>query len=37
MMCIAVKAEGFIAINIGFENTAGPYNHQAVALLVEGD
>ena len=37
MMCIAVKAEGFIAINMGFENTAGPYNHQAVALLVEGD
>lgn len=36
-MCIAVKAEGFIAINIGLENTAGPYNHRAVALLVEGD
>ncbi|XP_061999449.1 pectinesterase/pectinesterase inhibitor PPE8B-like [Rosa rugosa] len=33
----AVKAEGFIAIDIGFENTAGPHNGQAVALLVKGD
>ncbi|XP_024162689.1 pectinesterase/pectinesterase inhibitor PPE8B [Rosa chinensis] len=33
----AVKAEGFIAIYIGFENTAGPHNGQAVALLVKGN
>ncbi|XP_034203831.1 pectinesterase/pectinesterase inhibitor PPE8B-like [Prunus dulcis] len=32
-----VRAQGFIAMDIGFENTAGPNNRQAVALSVGGD
>ncbi|TQD76072.1 hypothetical protein C1H46_038384 [Malus baccata] len=32
-----VKADGFIAVNIGFVNTAGPYKMQAVALRSQGD
>ncbi|XP_050379516.1 pectinesterase/pectinesterase inhibitor PPE8B-like [Argentina anserina] len=32
-----VRAQGFVAINIGFENTAGQKNLQGVALLSGGD
>ncbi|XP_004305374.1 PREDICTED: pectinesterase-like [Fragaria vesca subsp. vesca] len=33
----AVSAQGFVAIDIGFENTAGQKNMQAVAVLSAGD
>ncbi|XP_027346615.1 pectinesterase-like [Abrus precatorius] len=34
---VAIQGNYFVAINMGFENSAGPEKHQAVALRVQGD
>ncbi|GLT71665.1 hypothetical protein SLA2020_436650 [Shorea laevis] len=34
---VAVSGKGFIARDMTFQNTAGPQNHQAVALRVDSD
>ncbi|XP_057439332.1 putative pectinesterase/pectinesterase inhibitor 22 [Lotus japonicus] len=34
---VAVSGKGFIARDMSFRNTAGPVNHQAVALRVDSD
>ncbi|XP_061363290.1 probable pectinesterase/pectinesterase inhibitor 21 [Gastrolobium bilobum] len=34
---VAIQGDYFVAINMGFENSAGPEKHQAVALRVQGD
>ncbi|KAK7303684.1 hypothetical protein RJT34_14597 [Clitoria ternatea] len=34
---VAIQGDHFLAINMGFENSAGPEKHQAVALRVSSD
>ncbi|XP_061363292.1 putative pectinesterase/pectinesterase inhibitor 28 [Gastrolobium bilobum] len=34
---VAIQGDYFVAINMGFENSAGPHKHQAVAIRVQAD
>ncbi|KAK7334556.1 hypothetical protein VNO80_26316 [Phaseolus coccineus] len=34
---VAIQGDYFVAINMGFDNFAGPHKHQAVALRVQAD
>ncbi|XP_020210641.1 probable pectinesterase/pectinesterase inhibitor 21 [Cajanus cajan] len=34
---VAIQGDYFAAINLGFENSAGPHKHQAVAIRVQAD
>lgn len=36
-MHVAIEGDHFVAINMGFENSASPEKHQAVALRVQAD
>lgn len=37
LLLAAIQGDYFVAINMGFENSAGPQKHQAVAIRVQAD